>query len=99
MIKLDRLIGGTSGMHRNVRVLPPLPRSSTGPGRLAGGGEGEGGGTEDGTDSRGRRANRDVGITRGPGSPVGKSGIGAPIGAPGMGLRVMAMPRGGRAAI
>src|SRR5258708_8483001 len=91
MVMLDRLMAGISGMQRNVRVLSPLARISTGPGRRAG----AGGGDREGEGGTGGRVNRDTGTTSGPGSPVGKSGIGAPMGAPGMGLRVMAMPRGG----
>src|SRR5262249_25751796 len=88
MIMLDRLIAGTSGMTRNVRMLSPSPRISTGPGCRTGGA------TVVGKGSTGRVA----GAPNGAGLPVGKSGIGASIGAPGMGLRVNAAPRDGSSA-
>src|ERR1700704_5054489 len=90
MVMLDRLMAGTSAMHRNVRALLPLPRISIGPGRRAGDSEGvgAGGGSENGKGSTGRCVTRDDGTTSGPGSPIGKSGIGASIGAPGIGFRV-----------
>jgi hypothetical protein len=101
MVMLARLMAGTSGMTRNMRVLSPSPRISIVPGRRGGDSAGEGadGGRENGRGSTGRRVNRDAGTTSGLGLPVGKSGIGAPTGAPGMGLRVTAMPRGGRLAM
>jgi hypothetical protein len=90
MVMLDRLMAGISGMHRKISAMLPVPRIETGPGRRIG----PGGESENGDGSTERHVYWDVGITSGPGSPVGKSGIGASIGAPGMGLRVIAIPLG-----